>query len=95
MVAKQPGDRGGGPIRSGGRTVLLEDVRLPAEFKRASVPYFSTNTFWADAAAVADQTEKILSGSIASQYQVFGNMPKVVGIRVWTPQSARRIEDDF
>ncbi len=38
-----------------------------------------------DAASVAEQVEKVLSGSIASQYQVFGDTPKVVGIRVWSP----------
>jgi Cu/Ag efflux pump CusA len=48
-----------------------------------------------DAAAVADQVERLLSGTVASQYQVFGDMPKVVGIRVWSPERARRIEDDL
>jgi UTP--glucose-1-phosphate uridylyltransferase len=77
VVAKQPGDRGGGPVRSGGRTILLEDVRLPAEFEHASVPYFSTNTFWADAAAVAGlsfdwtyaRVEKQVEGRVAVQFE--------------------------
>ncbi|MDX6571398.1 MAG: UTP--glucose-phosphate uridylyltransferase [Gaiellales bacterium] len=77
LVAKQPGDRGGGPVRTGGRTVLLEDVRLPAGFDSASVPYFSTNTFWADAAALAGlsfdwtyaRVEKRVDDRVAIQFE--------------------------
>jgi UTP--glucose-1-phosphate uridylyltransferase len=77
VVAKEPGDRGGGPVRTGGRTVLLEDVRLPAGFDSASVPYFSTNTFWADAAALAHlsfdwtyaRVEKQVEGRVAIQFE--------------------------
>jgi UTP--glucose-1-phosphate uridylyltransferase len=77
VVAKQPGDRGGGPVRSGGRTVLVEDVRLPAGFEHASVPYFSTNTFWADAAVLAGlsldwtyaRVEKQVEGRAAIQFE--------------------------
>ncbi|MBI1189611.1 MAG: AcrB/AcrD/AcrF family protein [Tepidisphaera sp.] len=48
-----------------------------------------------DAGLVADQAEKLLSGEVVSQYQVFGDTPKVVGIRLWSAANARRIEDDL
>jgi multidrug efflux pump subunit AcrB len=47
-----------------------------------------------DAAAVAEQVDRIVAGSVVSQYQVFGDMPKVVGIRLWSPASSRQMEDD-
>ena len=48
-----------------------------------------------DAAAVAEQIDRALSGSVTTQYQVFGDNPKVVGIRLWSPERTRRIEDDL
>ena len=77
IVAKEGGDRGGGPVRWGDRTVVLEDVRLPPGFDTGSVPYFSTNTFWADAQALAAlsfewtyaRVEKQVEGRTAIQFE--------------------------
>jgi multidrug efflux pump subunit AcrB len=48
-----------------------------------------------DPATVAATLQQVLSGSIATQYQVFGDTPKVIGIRVWSPRRERRIEEDL
>ena len=48
-----------------------------------------------DAAAVSATVQQALSGSVVTQFQVFGDMPKVVGVRLWSPEHARRIEDDL
>jgi UTP--glucose-1-phosphate uridylyltransferase len=77
IVAKEGGDRGGGPVRMGDRTVVLEDVRLPPGFDSAAVPYFSTNTFWADARALLGlsfewtyaRVEKQVEGRTAIQFE--------------------------
>jgi UTP--glucose-1-phosphate uridylyltransferase len=77
IVAKEEGDRGGGPVRRDGRTVVLEDVRLPPGFDTGTVPYFSTNTFWADARALAElafewtyaRVEKQVDGRTAIQFE--------------------------
>jgi len=45
VVEKVGSDRGGIPVGLGGRTVVLEELRLPARFDAARVPVFSTNTF--------------------------------------------------
>ena len=53
VVDKQPGDRGGIPVRWNGRPVILENFRLPAGFDEHDVPVFNTNTFVADAQALS------------------------------------------
>jgi UTP--glucose-1-phosphate uridylyltransferase len=77
LVRKEAGDRGGGPVRIGGRTVVLEDFRLPAGFDPRSVPYFSTNTFWIDGRALDGlahewtytRVEKQVEGRPAIQFE--------------------------
>lgn len=48
LVAKEPGDRGGLPVRRGGRLVLAETFRLPEGFPDEAFPLFNTNTLWVD-----------------------------------------------
>ncbi len=54
VVDKHEGDRGGIPVRCGGRTIVLEEFRLPENFDGASVRVFSTNTFHFDARSLAN-----------------------------------------
>jgi len=48
-----------------------------------------------DAATVGTTVQQVLSGSVVTQFQVFGEMPKLVGVRLWSPEHKRRIEDDL
>jgi multidrug efflux pump subunit AcrB len=48
-----------------------------------------------DAAAAAEQIDRVFSGNIVSQFQVFGETPKVIGIRIWSPSRSRQLEDDL
>ncbi|MGH7245184.1 MAG: efflux RND transporter permease subunit [Phycisphaerales bacterium] len=48
-----------------------------------------------DANAVAATVQQMLLGSVATTYQVFGDTPKVVGVRVWSIPRLRKIEDDL
>lgn len=48
-----------------------------------------------DAGAVVARAMQVLSGEVATRYQVFGDTPKVVGVRVWAPLRERRLEDDL
>lgn len=52
VVRKDPGDRGGIPARVAGQLQIVEDFRLPAGFDGSQVPFFNTNTFVFDAAAI-------------------------------------------
>jgi UTP--glucose-1-phosphate uridylyltransferase len=45
VVDKVPGDRGGIPVHHAGRTVILEEFRLPERFDAEQVRVFNTNTF--------------------------------------------------
>lgn len=54
VVDKLATDRGGIPVRLDGRTVVLEEFRLPAGFDPAQVRVFSTNTFLLDARALLE-----------------------------------------
>jgi len=54
VVDKLATDRGGIPVRHGGRTVVLEEFRIPESFDPARVRVFNTNTFHFDAAALRD-----------------------------------------
>jgi UTP--glucose-1-phosphate uridylyltransferase len=49
VVDKLGTDKGGIPVRVGGRAVVLEEFRIPPSFDPASVRVFSTNTFHLDA----------------------------------------------
>jgi UTP--glucose-1-phosphate uridylyltransferase len=53
VVDKVAADRGGIPVRLGGRTVVLEEFRLPLAFDASAVRVFSTNTFHFAARALA------------------------------------------
>jgi UTP--glucose-1-phosphate uridylyltransferase len=52
VVRKEPGDRGGVPVRVGGHLQIVEEFRLPLGFDSAQVPFFNTNTFVFDAEAI-------------------------------------------
>jgi UTP--glucose-1-phosphate uridylyltransferase len=52
VVRKEAGDRGGIPARVDGHLQIVEEFRLPASFDSSQVPFFNTNTFVLDAAAI-------------------------------------------
>jgi UTP--glucose-1-phosphate uridylyltransferase len=52
VVRKEPGDRGGIPIRVDGHMQIVEEFRLPEGFDGNLVPFFNTNSFLFDAAAI-------------------------------------------
>jgi UTP--glucose-1-phosphate uridylyltransferase len=52
-VVDKAGDKGGIPVRYEGRPIMCEDFRLPKGFDASQVKVFNTNTFLADAAALA------------------------------------------
>jgi UTP--glucose-1-phosphate uridylyltransferase len=52
VVRKEPGDRGGIPARVDGHLQIVEEFRLPVGFDSSQVPFFNTNTFVMDAAAM-------------------------------------------
>jgi UTP--glucose-1-phosphate uridylyltransferase len=52
VVRKDAGDRGGIPARVNGHLQIVEEFRLPAGFDASQVPFFNTNTFVLDAAAI-------------------------------------------
>jgi UTP--glucose-1-phosphate uridylyltransferase len=52
VVRKSPGDRGGIPARVNGHLQIVEEFRLPQGFDGSQVPFFNTNTFLLDAAAI-------------------------------------------
>ena len=54
VVDKLSSDRGGIPVRRGGRAEVLEEFRLPEGFDANSVPVFNTNTFLVNATALQD-----------------------------------------
>jgi UTP--glucose-1-phosphate uridylyltransferase len=54
VVDKLASDRGGIPVRHDGRTVILEEFRIPPHFDPATVRVFNTNTFHFDARAVTE-----------------------------------------
>ncbi|HEX2732552.1 MAG TPA: UTP--glucose-1-phosphate uridylyltransferase [Polyangiaceae bacterium] len=54
VVDKVGSDKGGIPVRCGGRPMVLEEFRIPKSFDPASVRVFSTNTFHIDAKALLD-----------------------------------------
>jgi UTP--glucose-1-phosphate uridylyltransferase len=54
VVDKLGADRGGIPVRAGGRPVVLEEFRLPEGFDASEVRVFNTNTFQLDARALAE-----------------------------------------
>lgn len=54
VVDKVGTDKGGGPLRWNGRTIIAEDFRLPVGFDSRTVPVFNTNTFLVDAVALQD-----------------------------------------
>ncbi len=74
---KEPGDRGGIPVRIAGRMSVLEEFRLPRGFDPAQVRVFNTNTFWlrADALAAANfewpyfEVRKKVEGLEAVQFE--------------------------
>ncbi len=90
VVDKVAGDHGGIPVRWRGRPVILENFRLPAGFDEHDVPVFNTNTFVADAAALADadldwswfRVEKSVEGKPAIQFErLVGELTSVLDSR--------------
>lgn len=55
LVDKEPGDKGGGPIRHQGRKIVTELFRLPRSLDPDTIPVFNTNTFLVDAEPLSDQ----------------------------------------
>ena len=51
-VAEKEGDRGGAPVRVGGRPRLLEAMCFPAGFDHDAIPLFNTNTAVIDLVAL-------------------------------------------
>ncbi len=70
-------DKGGAPVRHGGRIQILEEFRLPEGFDPMSVPVMSTNTMWVSADALASievpwswfTVEKKVEGRTAIQFE--------------------------
>jgi len=97
VVAKEPGDRGGIPVRLDGRPVVLENFRLPAGFDEDEVPVFNTNTFLVDAEPLLDidmpwtwfRVEKTVDGRPAIQFErLVGELTSYVDSRfVKVPRS--------
>lgn len=54
VVDKLESDRGGIPARHNGRTVILEEFRIPESFDPSTVRVFNTNTFHVDAEELRD-----------------------------------------
>lgn len=90
VVDKLAGDHGGIPVRWNDRPVILEAFRLPAGFDEGSVPVFNTNTFVADAAALAAanpawtwfRVEKQVDGRPAIQFErLVGELTSVLDSR--------------
>jgi len=54
VVDKLETDRGGIPVRHRGKTVVLEEFRIPESFDPSRVRVFNTNTFHFDASALRD-----------------------------------------
>lgn len=53
VAARAPREPGGAPAHvDGGALQIIEDFRFPADFDVGSIPYFNTNTFVLDAAAL-------------------------------------------
>lgn len=52
QVRKQPGDRGGGPVRLDGKSQIVEAFRFPPSFDQDQLPVFNTNTFTIDARSI-------------------------------------------
>jgi UTP--glucose-1-phosphate uridylyltransferase len=77
VVDKLASDKGGIPVRHDGRTVVLEEFRIPPSFDPAQVRVFNTNTFHFDASALAAKdtqwtyfvVEKKVSGRPAIQFE--------------------------
>ena len=51
-VVDKAGDRGGVPVRVGGRPVIAEEYRLPKGFDASQIDVFNTNTMLASAEAI-------------------------------------------
>lgn len=77
VVDKLESDRGGIPVRHGGRAVVLEEFRIPEHFDPAQVRVFNTNTFHFDARALNEHrgpwtyfvVNKKVGGSVAIQFE--------------------------
>ena len=54
LVAKNPGDVGGGPAYVDGHLEIVEDFRFPIGFDQDSIPVFNCNTFIFDLDVLAD-----------------------------------------
>jgi UTP--glucose-1-phosphate uridylyltransferase len=52
VVERRQGEPGGAPARIGDKLQIVEDFRFPHGFALDSIPFFNTNTFTLDAAAL-------------------------------------------
>ncbi|MDH5674561.1 MAG: UTP--glucose-1-phosphate uridylyltransferase [Myxococcales bacterium] len=76
VVARRPGEPGGAPARIDGVLQIVEDFRFPEGFDLDSIPYFNTNSFVIDAAALEREREltwflvrKQVAGRAAIQFE--------------------------
>jgi UTP--glucose-1-phosphate uridylyltransferase len=77
VVEKEAADRGGIPVRVGGRLQVLEEFRLPEGFDPESVRVFNTNTFHVDARTLLEvpidwhwcEVEKKVQGASVIQFE--------------------------
>jgi UTP--glucose-1-phosphate uridylyltransferase len=76
-VDKLESDRGGVPVRVGGKLRVLEEFRIPENFDPATVRVFNTNVFQFDARALLDldmewtyyKVEKSVAGAKVIQFE--------------------------
>jgi UTP--glucose-1-phosphate uridylyltransferase len=77
VVRKRGSDRGGVPVRYDGRTVILEEFRLPTAFDATTIPVFNVNTLAFRAQALASgafpwtyfEVKKDVEGRPAVQFE--------------------------
>jgi len=73
VVDKVPADRGGIPVLVGGRTMVVEEYRLPSSFPPSRVEVFNTNTFHVDARSMLQPLEL----SWCAAHKQVGDQPAV------------------
>jgi UTP--glucose-1-phosphate uridylyltransferase len=76
VVRKEKGDKGGAPARLDGVPQIIEGFRFPKDFDQDAIPFFNTNTFVLDAAAIDRdfelpfyKVEKQVEGRTAIQFE--------------------------
>jgi UTP--glucose-1-phosphate uridylyltransferase len=80
VVALEPGDKGGVPVRLDGRLQVVEAVRYPPDFDQRTIPWFSINNFVLDLESLDREfaldwfrVDKAVGGRTAVQFERFVN----------------------